>query len=307
MTHALNLFLAVLAWAGPAAGTNPLLTMEKQLLQRERLTPGLVKGSEAHFLFQDLANPSPTPRSLVYFHGFSASPPEVTPLVENLARELKANAFFPRFSGHGFEGSEGFRGVTAEHWSAETKGAIEVGRKLGEKVIVVATSTGATLALLEALRDPSGIEALVLLSPNFGLKVSGERLLLLPYGLGWLFGRLWLGSYRSFEPLNPRMALYWTTRYPFTAVTEMVRVVQEAKNSKLGSLRLPVLVAYSETDNVVDLSALKATFSRLGSPKKELVEIRNAENSHVLAGDILSPSGTVETEKAILRFLGIKN
>lgn len=296
------LFCTVLSSAQPV-GANPLLTLEKQLFQREKLTPGLVKGAEAHFLFANLASPTQTLRSLVYFHGFSASPPEVSPLVENLGRTLKANAFFPRFSGHGFEGSDGLRGVTAQHWNAETSASLDVARKLGHKVVVVATSTGATLALLEALRNPAGIEALVLISPNFGLKAKGETLLLLPYGLGWLLGRMLLGSYRSFVPLNPRMALYWTPRYPFTAVTEVVRVIEEVKDGKLENLRVPVLFAYSEKDNVIDLAALKATFTRLGSPKKALVEIKNAENDHVLAGDILSPSGTAELEKAITAFL----
>jgi len=289
--------------ASALAVANPLLALEKQILQRERLTPGLLKGTEAHFLFRDLNRPAPTERAIVYLHGFSASPPEVTPLVENLGRAWNANAFFARYSGHGFEGPDGMSGVTLEHWKAETRAAIELGKKIGKKVVVVATSTGATLALLEVLRDPSGVEALVLLSPNFGLQAAGEKLLLLPYGLGWLLGRVVIGAYRSFNPLNPRQALYWTTRYPFTAVIEMVKAVEELRNAQLGELKVPAFVAYSEKDSVVDLPAIKTSFARLGSPVKALVEIKNAENDHVLAGDILSPSGTNEAQKAAEDFL----
>ncbi len=297
------LMLGALSTASALAETNSLLALEKQVLQREKLTPGLLKGTEAHFLFRALAHPTPTERAIVYLHGFSASPPEVTPLVENLGRVWNANAFFARYSGHGFEGRDGLSRVTLEHWKAETRAAIELGKKIGKKVVVVATSTGATLALLEVLRDSSGVEALVLLSPNFGLQVAGEKLLLLPYGLGWLLGRVVIGAYRRFTPLNPRQALYWTPRYPFTAVIEMVKAVEELRNAPLGELRVPVLVAYSEKDRVVDLPAIKTSFGRLGSPVKALVEIKNAENDHVIAGDILSPSGTSEAQKAAEDFL----
>lgn len=169
---------------------------------------------------------------------------------------------------------------------------------------MIATSTGASLALPALLKDSSNVEAIVLMSPNFGLKARSSELLLAPYPLAWLLGAIAMGPYREFEPLNPRQALWWSTKYPFTAVLEMMRAVDAARKAKLEDLNVPTLVLYSARDNVVSLEKMREAFARIGSPKKEMREIKTAENDHVLAGVTLSPSGTREVEEAITEFLG---
>lgn len=302
----LSFFLAASAHAAapPPPETNPLRAMAKGLQAEEKKVPGLLKGAEARIDFADPAKPAPTERALVYLHGFSASPVESYPLVENLGRRLAANTTFVRFTGHGIEGPDGMRGVKLDLWIGDTRAALERTRKLGRKVVVIATSTGAALALPELIENQAQIEAVVLQSPNFGLRARLSELLLLPYPAAWLLGAVVFGPYRSFEPLNPRQALWWSNRYPFPVVIEMMRAVDRARKASLENLKVPVLVLYSERDRVVSPEKTREHFARFGSSRKEMREIMGAENDHLLSGDTLSPSGTAEVEKAILEFLG---
>lgn len=303
--------LAILFFAGSAHAAapekpdpNPLRQAAQELFRAERKVPGILRGAEAHFDFANPENPQNTDRAVLYLHGFSASPVESYPLTENLARRWKANAYFHRFAGHGLEGTEGLRGVTVTQWVQDVRLALDRARRIGKKVVVIATSTGASLALSEISVHPENIEALVLQSPNFGLKAKSSELLLAPYPIAWLLGALVIGPYRSFEPLNVRQALWWTTRYPFTAAIEVMRAVSLARRASLEELRVPTLVLYSSRDNVVNVEKVKEAFRRIAAAKKQLSEVKNAENDHVLTGDILSPSGTAEVEKVIKDFVG---
>ena len=61
--------------------------------------------------------------------------------------------------------------ATAGDWWNDTAEALAIGRRLGERVIVIGTSTGATMATL-ALADPAlsaGVAGLVGFAPNYHL------------------------------------------------------------------------------------------------------------------------------------------
>ena len=55
----------------------------------------------AHIRDELHADRRQTELALVYLHGFSASRQETAPLSEDLARQLGANLFVTRLSGHG--------------------------------------------------------------------------------------------------------------------------------------------------------------------------------------------------------------
>ena len=95
-----------------------------------------------------------TEYSIVYLHGFSASRQEISPVMEKVADALGANLFFTRLSGHG-QTTEALSESTPKEWFQDATEALEIGKRLGEKVILVGTSTGATLALWLSLKHPS--------------------------------------------------------------------------------------------------------------------------------------------------------
>ena len=64
-----------------------------------------------------------TPVSIVYLHGWSASRQELSPTVERVASEMKANLFMTRLTGHGLDG-EALGRVTTENLLQDAEDAL---------------------------------------------------------------------------------------------------------------------------------------------------------------------------------------
>ena len=83
---------------------------------------------------------------------------------------MNANIFYTRLTGHG-RSNAAMAEATVNDWANDAVEALEIGKQLGERVMIVGTSTGATLAAWLATYDQSNdILAHVWISPNFGPK-----------------------------------------------------------------------------------------------------------------------------------------
>jgi len=260
-------------------------------------------GAEKTIVWADHENPARTPWSIVYLHGFSASRQEVAPLVDIVAGKLGANVFFTRFTGHGRE-PDAMGSISAEALLRDALEAQEIGKRLGDRVIVMGSSTGATLATWLASRDHShAISALVMLSPNFGLHRAVSEFLLYPGGKILL--HLIEGPRYHFEPHNAQHQKYWTTQYPSKALIPLMQVVKLARDKDLRRIQHPTLMLYSPRDTVINAKLVPKYFARLGSPHKALHIISDLSDpqNHTLAGDILAPDSTQAVAEKILEFV----
>ncbi len=241
--------------------------------------------------------------AVVNLHGFSATRQETAPLAERVAAALAANLFETRLSGHGHE-ERPMDAVQAEDWLADTAEALAIGARLGDKIVVIGTSTGGTLAL--AMSDhPSAqsVSDIVLISPNLRPKDGKANWLTRPAGP--LIARLIAGDTRSWKAHNERQARYWSTSYPIEAAVEVMRLV-DSLNSRLPmKLHQNLLVLQSPEDEVVSAEATRQAFERVSAPRKQLIEIEDAEDpsNHVLAGDILAPGSTGRIAAVIVSFV----
>jgi len=243
-----------------------------------------------------------TALSVIYIHGFSASSGEIRPVPDEVAKALGANLFFTRLAGHGRDGAAMAEPVAGD-WIEDMAEAMAVGRRLGDRVLVIATSTGATLAALAAT-DPAlaeGMAGIVMVSPNFRVKNRAAILLDLPYARWW--APLLAGDTISFQPVNADHAAYWTTSYPSAAAFPMAALLREARRADFTAVTLPLLIFYSPEDQVIDPAAIGPVASNWGGPVR--VEERHMTAgddpwSHVIAGDILSPGQTEEVTALIL-------
>jgi pimeloyl-ACP methyl ester carboxylesterase len=235
-----------------------------------------------------------TPLAIVYIHGFSASPAEIRPVPEEVARALGANLFFTRLTGHGRTG-EAMAEATAEAWLADMAEAMEIGRRLGQRVVVIGTSTGGTLAAIAAT-DPQlnvGLAGTVLISPNFGVQGMAQTLLDAPLIEHW--ATLAAGETRSFAPINAEQAQHWTTSYPTSAIFPMARLIRAARDADYAAATTPALFLYSPADQVINPALIPPVADAWGGPTD--VEPRQMQGdddpyAHVIAGDILSPGQT---------------
>ena len=244
-----------------------------------------------------------TQHSIVYLHGFSATRQEIAPVGAMVADALGANLFETRLAGHGHL-QHPLEGVRAENWVHDAAEALTIGAMIGERVIVMGTSTGATLALA-MVGHPSfeAVSTIVLLSPNFAVQDTKAEFLTWPGGpqLAYLVA----GQTRSWTAQNELQARYWSTTYPMAAAIEMMRLVKFVRGRLPLQLEQSVLTIYSPADTVVDIDWIIKGFEQLDSPRKELVKMAGSEDqsNHVLAGDIMAPENNEPISALITGFV----
>ncbi len=273
------------------------------LAAEEAAVRGLRPGDGKEIVWADAESRERTPLALVYVHGFSADRHEIDPVPQRVAEALGINLFFTRLTGHGRDGAA-MAEATAGAWLQDIEEALTVGTVIGERVIVLGTSTGGTLALWAAAQErwQEHLRALVLISPNLKVRDRNARLLLWPWG--GVAARFVLGRERCFEPINTGQARHWTTCYPTEALLPMMALVERARTLDLRDATTPALVLYSPKDDVVDPLATERAFGRYGAHvERRVVTGGEDPSNHVLAGDLLSPGSTDAVVDMILGFL----
>lgn len=287
-------FLAPREHWPPAAEVAPVIPGEDLplwLAEREAPFADLTPGAEKHIFWAGEAG-ARTDLVLVYLHGFSATRQEVSPLAETLAQDLGANLFATRLTGHGLPG-EALGEARVADWAADLAEAMAVAARLGERIVLIGTSTGGSIAALAAA-DPTlapHIAGVILISPNFALNNPQAWLLDLPFARNWV--PLVVGDTYEWTPRNEAHGRYWTTRYPTAALFPMRVVQRAAQAADLTQARAPVLVFYAQGDQVVLASATEAAMATWGGPVTlQVVTGADDPGQHVIAGDIVSPSAT---------------
>ncbi len=269
-----------------------LTELDAYLALSEKQFSDLKPGTEKQLVWLEPSSPQKSEWAVVYLHGFSASRQEVAPLCDLLANELGANLFYQRLTGHGLS-SDRLADGDLQAWMDDAAEALAIGRQIGDRVLLVGTSTGATLALLASLEAGQfAPDALVLISPNFGPGHWAADLALWPSSPVWaplLFGKTW-----RWNPLNEDHRRFWTCDYPQLANLRMMAVVARGRSAPLEKLDIPALFFYSDKDAIVRPDRIRDRFAVLASPHKQLIEIDPAGDprSHVLAGRILAPANT---------------
>lgn len=275
--------------AAQVAAVEPGPDLDLWLAGREGLLDDITAGTEKRILWAGEPGQR-TPLALVYLHGFSATRAEIAPVPQALAEALGANLFETRLAGHGRPGAALAEAGLAD-WAADLAEAMAIARRLGERVVLVGTSTGGSLAVLAALdlAYADDLAGVILISPNFEINSSQAWMLDLPFGRNWL--PMVMGETRSWEAQNEGHARFWTTSYPTTALFPMRAVQSAARDADHGAARVPALVFYARGDSVVRADATEAAMANWGAPvQMQVVTDADDPSQHVIAGDILSPS-----------------
>lgn len=287
------------------------------------LTAYIEAGEQAHKIKPDneariiWANDSlrqPTEYAFVYLHGFSASQYEGAPAHTNLARKFGANLFLARLAEHGIDTTAPLAALTAEKYWASAKEALAIGKKLGKKVVLIGTSTGASNALQLAAEFPDAVHALVLLSPNIAINDPNAWILNDPWGLQ--IAKMVTGGPDRISPdKQPTYTQYWNNSYRLDAVVALEEYLESAMTPEtFAKVKQPVLMLYyykdeANQDNVVKVSAMLAMFEQLGTPEnmKKAVAMPKTGN-HVLASPFKSndAAGVEEQIESFLRTSVIK-
>ncbi len=246
-----------------------------------------------------------TEYSIIYIHGFTASRSETAPLTEIIAEKTGANVFYTRLKGHGRYELRSQENVNISDWLEDTEEALEIGKMIGEKVLVVSCSTGTALATWLMEKHPDDIEATVMISPNF--EPADRRIFILSYKWGPALSKLMEGEIIGEKEhiISPEHANNWSYIYRTDMVFPVVALLEYVKSVDFSEIDVPVIMFYSSRDKIVNQKKTLDVFEEWGTEKKKITEIMNPgdKNCHVIAGDIFSPETTDFAVHEIIEFL----
>ena len=150
----------------------PVIPAEPALLEKyvhdKEAVHKLKPDNQARVIWLNDSLREKTDYAVVYLHGFSASQEEGDPVHYQFAKKFGCNLYLSRLAEHGIDTIDAMVNLTADKLWNSAKEAYAIGKSLGQKVILMATSTGGTLALKLAAEYPE-IAGLILLSPNIAI------------------------------------------------------------------------------------------------------------------------------------------
>ena len=270
-----------------------LSELEKYVHDREDSVIGLKEGNEAYIQWADSLNKRKTPYSIIYIHGFGAGPMEGDPVHRFLGEHFGANVFVTRLPDHGIRRANGMEYVTAQKLADATGEAYQIGKSLGDSVIVVGTSMGGALTLLLASQQPE-IASVILYSP--AIRDNGERLsyLFKPWAKVLMKSAMTTNGVVDMNRTGEK-AQYWSEIQHFNAYESLGILMYSAMNSEtFAKIKQPLFLGYyykndQEQDRVVSVPKMLEMFGQLGTPenlKKEQAFPKSGD--HVIASSITS-------------------
>ncbi len=267
-----------------------LTTLDSKIAQKDIGVKNLKPNNESRLIWADSIRK--TPYSIVYLHGFSASPMEGYPTHENFAKRYGCNLYIPRLAGHGLDDKESFLNLEPKDLIDSAKEAIAIGKLIGEKVILMSCSTGSTLSIYLAAENPDDVAALIMYSPNIDLASSTSELITLPWGMQitrMIAGKYWNTHHKP----DSEAAKYTTNRYRTEGLLCLKTLIEKTMtNTNFKRINCPYFLGYyfkneEEKDPIVSVGDM-IRFDQLTSTpdeEKQLVPFPNVK-THVIPSGI---------------------
>lgn len=281
--------------------------------KKESLVKDLKPDNQARIIWANDSLKNKTEYALVYLHGFSASQEEGDPVHQNFGNRYGMNVYLSRLEDHGRLDSNSFIGLTPENFLQSAEDAIDIGKKLGNKVIVMSCSTGGTLAAILASAGEN-IHSMILYSPNIDIYDQMSEALLYPWGRQMSY--VIMGGYYNRIVYDTLAQKYWNSVYHTNALFTIKYLIKTYMNEQyFKKITMPVFMAYyykdeENQDKVVSVKRMLDFFDQISTPEnqKRKVALPNAGNhvisSYIMSKDIIGVE--TETYKWAEEVLGLK-
>lgn len=243
-------------------------SLESFLSRREsqhRLKPD----NDARIVWRDSTHRK-TEYAVVYLHGFSASRREGDPVHRRFAEMFGCNLYLSRLADHGIDTTDALYYFTADRAWESAKQALAVGEQLGDKVILMSTSTGGTLALMLAAEYPEKVSGLINMSPNIAINDPAAFILNDPWGLQ--IARMVLGGETRATGANDETSKYWNGEYRIESLVQLEQLLESSMTTEtFNRVHQPSLTLYyykseEEQDPQVKVDAMLRMHAHLATP-----------------------------------------
>lgn len=290
--------------AEPSAEPFSAYVSRRQAQSREE---GVRPGNEERVVWADPQAPERRAKVVVlYVHGFGASRAEGEAVVEPLAQDLHATTYYTRLPGHGGDLERHAAAPAAEYFARLEEDFHRV-RPLGEKLVLIGSSTGGLLTAWLAARHPAEVDAVVLGSPLFAL--ASPAGFLLSRRVGMPIVRSLMGEFRDAgwkkDPQSRKQPGYedfWITRQRISVLGTLDDIRRQAlAEAPPEAISAPILLLYyyadeQHHDEVCSVAAMKTfvTKTHYGAPHPQTRSVAIADGNHILF------SRYVRTDKATI-------
>ena len=269
--------------------------VEQLVQERESHVKNMRPGNKAEIIWADTVGQK-TPYSIVYIHGFSASHEEGMPVHETIAKQFGCNLYLSRLDGHGLVDTNAFENLTPQDLISSTEFAIEVGKALGDSVILMMCSTGSTSGIYLAAGDPE-IAAMLHYSPNIDIEGESDELLLWPWGRQMI--KLVMGGSYNRISYSEEQAKYWYGVYHVNGLLALKSMIQNTMTPEVfNEITQPTFMAYyykneQEKDPIVSVDRRLDFYNMIQTPDNQKRQIAFPNGRHVMTSHAI-PSPVTE-------------
>ncbi|NIZ40057.1 alpha/beta fold hydrolase [Entomospira entomophila] len=296
-----------------AKTTIPNDNLDTFLKEMESTIPGVMDGAQKYIRWIDEPDQA-SDFVVLYFHGYSSSRQEIDPVPPLVADALQANLFYTRFTGHGIKnGGIAFKGVTFDDWIADAEEAMEIARIIGKRVVILAHSNGAVMAMHLMKQYPEEIVAGLFVAPNFKPKNAAAGLLTTNWGykLGTMIYKDSLYSMSDSKDYQIPAGLFpyvWSKSQHLDATRALAIGVKQLQSHPFTQMRVPLFIVASEHDQVVSTAHTKKIFAKYGIDHRTLKELHlenhtNTHGEHTITGYYKAPATSQAFADAMIAFI----
>jgi len=271
----------------------PLDQLDTHISMKEKFVEDLKEGNEARIIWQD-STKQKTKYCLLYLHGFSASAMEGDPVHREFASRYGMNLYLPRLADHGRKSDRTFEHLTPKDYMDSAKDALRIASLLGDKVIIMGCSTGATLGAYLAAHEPELVEALLFYSPNIDLYDTNSRMFTWPWGKQML-KQVVGGEFYTVDYAGSDGAKYWNDKYHINGLIALKSTIKQTMTKEtFKKIEQPTLICsfYKDEDvhdKVVSHDAMQRFYDQIATvpSHKEYIKFPDVIG-HVFTSQIFS-------------------
>lgn len=272
--------------------TVPLSELEMFISDRESKIKDLKPDNQARVIWANVNTKQKTEFSVVYLHGFSGSQEEGDPVHVDFAKRYGFNLYLARLEDHGRADSNSFMHITPESFMQSAEDAINIGKLLGNKVIVMSCSTGGTLsAILAAAGDQ--IHSMIMYSPNIDIFDKKSDALLYPWGKQ--ISRIVMGGDYNRTVYDTTAQKYWNSIYHTNGLFVLKTLINEYMTEEyFKKIKIPVFIGYyykdeENQDKVVSVNRMIDFYNQISTPdvQKQKMAFPKA-SAHVISSSTFS-------------------
>ncbi len=264
--------------------------------------------NEAKIIWADSSKKTKTDYCILYLPGFTASQAEGDPIHKNIAKKFGYNLYLARLYGHGLKDTlHTFEDFTVDKYWESAKNAFAIAKQLGNKVIIMSTSTGGTLSIKLAA-EFSEIAAQILMSPNIAINDPNAWLLNNNWGLQ--IGHLVKGTGTLYSGRqDSTYKKYWYSRYSMNGAVELEELLESTmNNATFSKVKQPLCLLYyykdeKNQDPVVKVSAMKNMFEKVATPANQKQQFAIPNACYHVIGSYLQSKDLVTVEEKITSFI----